>query len=203
MTDWVAWHAGYDDPGSSLSRRLAVVQRRLGQALDRLPPGAARLLSLCAGDGRDVLPVLAGHPRGGDVQAVLVELDPGLAERAAAGGLEVRNADAGDTDVYADVLPVDVLLLCGIFGNVTEDDIATTVAAARTMTRPAGSVLWTRGAFRDGDLRPYVRQLFAEHGFAEASYDGEPEPYGVGWAIAPDVPAPERPLPRRLFTFTR
>jgi hypothetical protein len=203
VTDWVVWHEGYDDPASSLSRRLAIVQLRLGQALDRLPPGPARLLSLCAGDGRDVLPVLHAHPRSADVRAVLVELDETLAARAEGHGAEVRRADAGDTAAFDDVVPVDVLLLCGIFGNVAAEDIATTVAAARLMTRPGGSVLWTRGAFRDGDLRPYVRRLFVDNGFVEAAYDGEPQPYGVGWNLAPDDPPPERPLPHRLFTFTR
>jgi hypothetical protein len=27
--DWLAWHGGYDDPDSSLSRRLRVVQREI------------------------------------------------------------------------------------------------------------------------------------------------------------------------------
>ena len=29
MTDWRAWHEGYDDPSSSLSQRLVAVQEQI------------------------------------------------------------------------------------------------------------------------------------------------------------------------------
>ena len=53
MRDWVAWHEGYDDPSSGLSARLTLVKQHLAGALDQAPAGPARLLSLCAGQGRD------------------------------------------------------------------------------------------------------------------------------------------------------
>ena len=88
---WVEWHQEYDDPTSRLSQRLAYVQQRLREALDSAPPGRIRMISVCAGQGRDVLGVLEGHDRAADVRALLVELDPHNAEvartRAAAAGL--------------------------------------------------------------------------------------------------------------------
>src|SRR5690242_5667923 len=118
MKDWQGWHTAYDDPQSSLSRRLDVVRARLMQALDMVANPSPRLLSLCAGDGRDVIPVLASRGPSRSVTAVLVESDRVLAERAAATarneGLEqfdVRCADASSLDGFADALPVDVLML--------------------------------------------------------------------------------------------
>ena len=73
--DWVSWHKAYDEPGSSLERRLRVVQRRVAEKLDEAPPGQVRIISMCAGQGRDLLSVLAQHPRRADVTARLVELD--------------------------------------------------------------------------------------------------------------------------------
>jgi hypothetical protein len=67
--DWLEWHRDYDDPGSLLSRRLELVQGYLRAELDRAPAGGVRLISLCAGQGRDVIGVLAGHPRRDDVCA--------------------------------------------------------------------------------------------------------------------------------------
>src|SRR5215216_453640 len=59
VMDWRGWHDGYDDPASSLSRRLVVVQTRLAEVVAR---GDVRsVLSLCAGDGRDIIPVLAAR----------------------------------------------------------------------------------------------------------------------------------------------
>ena len=95
------------------------------------------LVSLCAGQGHDVIGLVPDHPRLDDVRAVLVESDArnaALARRAAAGhglpGVQVPQADAGLAAGFADVLPADVLLLCGIFGNVSDRDIRRTVQAA-------------------------------------------------------------------------
>src|SRR5205823_8039555 len=77
--DWQAWHQRYDDPGSELSRRLAAVQTQVRAALDRAPAGPVPVVSLCAGQGCDLLDVLEDHPRRADVRARLVELDPELA----------------------------------------------------------------------------------------------------------------------------
>jgi hypothetical protein len=81
---WIAWHAQYEDPASPRSRRLRAVQVQLAAALDAAPAGPIPLISMCAGQGRDVLPVLAMHPRGGDVRARLVEKSPELVADARA-----------------------------------------------------------------------------------------------------------------------
>ncbi len=94
--DWVQWHSAYDDPESSLSRRLSIVQRLIRDAVDTAPSGPIRLLSLCAGDARDMADAMNGHPRAQDISGALIELDPRLvldaqANVAAAGvALDVR-----------------------------------------------------------------------------------------------------------------
>jgi hypothetical protein len=177
MMDWVKWHAGYDDPSSGLAARLRLVSLWLSEAIDRAPPGPVRLVSLCAGQGRDVSGVLPGHPRRDDVRAVLVEADPRLAEvasgAAAEAGLdqvEVRVADAAAVASFADALPADVLLLCGIFGNVSDEDIERTVGAAAAMCTPGATVIWTRHRAAP-DLTPWIRARFAESGFDELAFD--------------------------------
>jgi hypothetical protein len=167
------------------------------------------VLSLCAGDGRDVIPVLASHRRSPDVSAVLVELEPQLVEAAEASAtavglrerVEVRCGDAGLVSLYRDSVPADLVLLCGIFGNVTEADIWSTVtAAASALVAVGGFVIWTRGA-SDVDLRPAIRARFVDSGFAEVMFEGEVNGFGVGVARL-DRP-PDEPGPRRqsLFSF--
>jgi len=96
----VAWHELYDDPSSVLSGRLRLVQAQLEDALDHAPAGPIRLLSLCAGQGRDVTGVLPTHPRRDDVSAVLIEANAENAETArrnaaAAGAPAGRGAGGG------------------------------------------------------------------------------------------------------------
>lgn len=172
MRDWAAWHAAYDDPSSFLNVRLRMVRQRLSEAIGAAPAGQVRLVSLCAGQGRDVIGVLPGHPRRADVHAVLVESDPRNAEaasRAAAqAGLhqvDVRAADAAVVASFADALPADVLLLCGIFGNISDEDIRFTIEAAPAMCRPGGTVIWTRHR-RPPDLTPQIRRRAAVRGGA-------------------------------------
>jgi hypothetical protein len=74
--DWHEWHAAYDNPESGLARRLSWVQDQIRAVLDAAPAGPLRAISLCAGQGRDLIGVLADHPRANDVSARLVELDP-------------------------------------------------------------------------------------------------------------------------------
>lgn len=205
MKDWAKWHEEYENPASPLSRRLEVVTRRLRSALERA--GLAPIvLSLCSGDGRDVIAALTDFP-GRVERAVLVENDPGLAERArqAAGGrgltqVEVRCRDAGAVDSFRDVLPVDVLLLCGIFGNVEHQAVRTIVGFVPHLVREGGYVIWTRGGSQP-DRRPEIRRWFSEAGMEELAFDGEPEPYGVGLNRVRGSDRPPGPLPERLFSF--
>ena len=179
VTHWEAWHGAYADPTSSLSRRLRVVQDHLRRFLDETAPRPVRVLSLCAGDGRDLLEVLAERDDAHRVAATLVELDPGLADRARASaaafaGVEVRTADAGDPETYAGDPPADLVLLCGIFGNVSDADVEHTVAALPALCAPGARVIWTRTR-RPPDLTPQVRAWFTHNGFREVAFDPVPD----------------------------
>ena len=148
--DWAEWHRRYDDPASRLSRRLVVVQDYLRRAIDERP-GPLRIISMCAGEGRDVLGVLAGHPRAAEITARLVELEPrnaavarAAAQAAGLSQVEVIEADAGVTDSYDGAVPAEIILACGVFGNVTDSDIKRTVEHIPGMCASGAAVLWTR-----------------------------------------------------------
>jgi Putative methyltransferase len=211
--DWARWHDAYEDPASPLSIRLALVQRHLSDALAAAPPGPVRLVSLCAGQGRDVIGVLPDHPRRDDVTALLIEFDPRNARHAAAraahaglANVTIREADAGVAANYSDALPARVLLLCGIFGNVADEDISRVVAAAPAMCAPGGTVIWTRHR-RAPDLTPRLRDWFAAAGFTEVAFEAPDPPLtiSVGVHRLPDGARGRadvaRPRQERLFTF--
>ncbi len=218
--DWHEWYRDYDDPESSLSRRLAEVRRQVRGVLVELCPSrrTIRALSLCAGDGRDLLPELGASSCAGT--AVLAELDPTLAERARTSApehgdwvVDVRTGDAGDPATWADAVPADLLLMCGIFGNITDHDVARTIVATPALLRPGGTVIWTRGRSSgphdpsevDGDPADWVRDRFLEAGLHEVAFV---RPTDAGYRVGVhrnadgtgDVGAP--PV-ERLFTFVK
>ncbi len=204
--DWAAWHEAYDDPGTPLARRLVAVQTRITEALDQAPPGPMTAISICAGQGRDLIGVLRGHPRGGDVTARLVELDPRNADTArqlaADAGLtqvEVVTGDAARTDAYAGLIPAWLVLACGVFGNITDEDVARTVRCCAGLCAAGGTVVWTRGR-REPDLIPQICEWFAAEGF---ELIGVSEP-GTRWGVgAHRFAGTPRPLPagQPMFTF--
>ncbi|MFI6762579.1 class I SAM-dependent methyltransferase family protein [Micromonospora sp. NPDC050417] len=205
-----AWHDAYDQPGSPLWHRLQAVQEQLRRALAGTAPGPIRLVSACAGQGRDVVGVLRDHPRRMDVQARLIEWDPENAARARAdtrtAGLdeqiEVVEADAGLASPYADAVPAEVVLMCGVFGNISDADVRATVTALPQLCAPDAFVIWTRHR-QDPDLTPALRQWFAEAGFRERDFVAPADlHFSVGLHQLTSPPARFDPT-TRYFRFTR
>jgi hypothetical protein len=174
---WVRWHAPYENPTSGLSERLRHVQSAVAEALSGQPPGPISVISMCAGQGRDVIDVVARHERSADVRALLVEQDPALVEfaraRAESAGVgdrvSVKEGDASLARHYAAFLPADLVLICGVFGNISPDDVAATVAVMPSFCSEGGSVIWTRHR-RPPDLTPAIRGWFGAAGFSERSF---------------------------------
>ncbi|MEW1689103.1 class I SAM-dependent methyltransferase [Streptomyces sp. NPDC091265] len=184
--DWQAWHDMYDLPDSWMARRLRAVEARIRDALDSAPPGPLRVISVCSGQGRDLVGALAGHPRRDDVRARLVELDPGntavAAELARAAGLtrvEPVTGDASLTDHYLDLAPADLVLVCGVFGNIVDADIERTVDTCTRLCRTGGTVVWTRNRHAP-DRVPQVCEWFEERGFERLWLSGPDAGFGVG-----------------------
>ena len=129
------------------------------------PSGRLRVVSACAGDGRDILEVLASREDAERVSVVLLETDPELArlaERTARlsrlGQVEVRQLDAGTTNSYAGAVPADLVMMCGVFGNVTDEDL---------------------------------RRWFRESGFQEVAFDA---PDDAMYCVANRFPGPPEPV---------
>lgn len=193
MTDWNLWLRRYENPNSAHNRRLKTVQRLLTRQLERLAPGPVRVLSICAGDGRDILQVLDGRADAGRVSATLIEREAGLCalarEEIARQGLsniEVREADAGLSDTYVDLPRADVVILVGVFGNMVDADARALIDALPSLCRRQARVIWSlrqqprrgeagakdaaRGTERQND-RARVERLdacFRAAGFTEA-----------------------------------
>jgi hypothetical protein len=209
MRDYVSWHDAYDDPTSGLSWRLSRVRHHIAAALERTAGRPLTAVSLCAGDGRDLIGVLSSRTDAGRVAVSLVEMNPELAGRArdAAQGLPVRvlTADAGDPSVYAGLVPADLVLLVGIFGNIPDPDLENLIRSAPAFCRPGATVIWSRGRDEDiHDLNDAVRAWFTESGFAEIAYEEHDTPDRPSMGV---MRYEGEPVPldgtRRLFTFIR
>ena len=166
------------------------------------------MLSICAGDGRDLLEVIARR-RARRITARLVEQDEHLAltaretaQKARLDSIEVVVGDASTTDAYAGAVPADLVLVCGVFGNVSDADVAGTVRKLPELCARRASVIWTRHR-RAPDLTPQIRDWFRQSGFAERAFES---PGSGSWSVGRHelrgAPLPLR-TGERLFTFLR
>lgn len=139
--DWFTWHDGYGGP---LGTRLRAVQAQLDFALAEASSSSIRIISVCAGQGHDVVGSLERFERRDSVEALLVELDErnvrAARQRIVEAGpsdIAVEAADAGVTDVYRPITPAHIIMVCGVFGSLPMRTSTERSASCRLWLRPA------------------------------------------------------------------
>jgi hypothetical protein len=205
--DWVAWHDQYRDGSSDLSRRLRVVQAEIRKALATKPTGPFRAVSVCAGQGHDLIGVLANYPDSDRVTARLVEVAPknvatmrAHAEHAGL-DLEIVEGDAADTALYAGAVPADLVLAVGIFGNISNEDVFATIRSLPQFCALGATVLWSRGQ-QLRDITDRIRNAFTQAGFEETAFH-RPEDATFQIGTARYQGPPQQLQPAHLFTFMK
>jgi hypothetical protein len=198
----------YEDANSDLSRRLEVVQAEIRKVLPPAPTAEFTVLSICAGQSHDIIGVLSEYSHADKVKARLVELDPHNVEqiraKVAAAGLDVDvvEGDAADTSLYEGATPADLVLAVGIFGNISDADVFTTIEALPQFCKPGATVLWSRGRHLEPDITAQIRSTLADAGFVEAAFHA---PQDARFQIGADrYEGPAQALQRgHLFTFLK
>jgi hypothetical protein len=123
-------------------------------------------------------------------------------ETSKAAGLnqvEVVTADAALMDHYRGMVPADIVLACGLFGNITDEDIERTIDSCSQLCATGGTVIWTRGRSAP-DRVPLICDWFSEHDFY-LQWLSEPDAgFGVGVHRFTGVSCPLMPGVR-MFSF--
>jgi hypothetical protein len=148
--NWSSWHDEYENPDSELNARKRAVQTHVVAVVEACAPGPVTVVSICGGQGREVIGALENHPRRGDVGGRIVELDEAnsgfareWARRAGLDKLEVVTGDASASDSYAGLPPVDLVVISGVFGHIDRADRQRLFDFLRQICREGASVVWT------------------------------------------------------------
>ena len=190
--DWSAWHKQYDS-FPNLEARLRIVREQIVATLDDCPAGPIQIISICAGDGRDLIGALQNHSRRDNVTAALLDQDAESLARgrlaAAAAGLEQQlrfiNADATLAANYAGMVPADLVLLSGFLGHMRHGDVPGLIRSLPMFCKTGGSVIWNRHlVLYDGRQQVRViRELFRQSAFAEVHHEATaPDGFAVSRA---------------------
>lgn len=208
--NWSGWseHA-YQRP--KYRERLRVVQEQLSECLDQAPHGPVRILSICAGDGRDVIGVLQSHRRRRDVEAFLVELN---GQSVSEGVRQVKasrlesvvkfiHADATDYSTYRNLAPCDIVLVSGVWGHVPANDRATLIHALASFCKSGGKVIWTRKISKGEHRLKEVQSLFDEASWIPVRQSSTSDKKWVVTSHLYRGSALEVPANGRIFTFLK
>lgn len=208
--DWSEWHHRYD-AAPALAARLRIVREQITATLDQCAAGPIRIVSLCAGDGRDVIGSLQGHPRRGDVTAWLLDTHGDSLARGARMGeaagvedaLRFVQRDATHAASYQGMVPADLILLSGFLGHVKPASVRDLVSSLPMLCKSGGFVIWNKHlTANDGAAQvPVIRDLLLRAGFDEVHYEvtGH-DGYATGRARFRGEPAP-LDTARVLFEF--
>ena len=165
---------------------------------------------MCAGQGHDVAGALGGHRRRSDVTGLLVELDPVNVEAAQLrlrdAGLDGVTAVAGDAarlDAYEAAAPADLVVVCGVFGNIADSDVRRTIEALPVLAARGATVVWTRHR-RQPDLTGEIRRWFEASDFVELDFTSPgPDSFAVGTHRFTGEPRTWQGDEQPLFRFLR
>ena len=208
--DWNAWHHKYNTD-TELNARLSQVKICIDEALRALPPGKVNVISLCSGDGRDLIELLPTHARRADVSGWLLECHESLVETAQQAihqqGLKTTLhacvADATDARSYATIPPAHLIILAGVFGSVETDEIPRLLRNLQILCAPAAYVVWTQNLYtEEGQHRSVIlRQALNTQSFTSVKLLTTPQQrYHIGLHQYHGKPV-NLPLDDRLFTF--
>ncbi len=189
-TDWLEWYKGYD-VSADRQARLRFVQTHIGRCLDACEPGPIQVVSLCAGDGRDLIGMLPQHKRQQDVVAWLVEMNLELVARGRDaienigldGRLRYVVGDATLSSTYLDIAPARVIVVAGVLGNLRQLEVPRLIGNLSALCTIGAFVVWTRHLqYNEGARQlPVIRQLLHDAAFEEVSLDTTSEAgYAVG-----------------------
>jgi hypothetical protein len=168
-------------------------------------------VSVCAGDGRDLLGTLKNHPRAKDVSARLVEINSDLVKSGRATieslgltkQIEFINDDATIATNYLGAIPADIVIVCGVFGNLADEaELNRLLDNLSFLSKPGAFVIWTRGHSNDIPHSDNVRKILRASRFEEVSFKltatGD---MGVGLHryLGENLPQPKE---QQLFVFS-
>jgi hypothetical protein len=201
IDNWSNWHNEYENENSELNARKRAVQAEVFALAAKCQPGPITIISICGGQGREVIGALEHHPRRADVRGRIVELDEDNAAfarstaRKAGIGIEVFAGDASLAASYAGLPPADIVVISGVFGHLSNSDRVSLISFVRQIVKTGASVVYT--FFRwDEEQVQQLRSYFSDQQFEEgafetldgkykfiiarAQYSGAPLPFDAG-----------------------
>jgi hypothetical protein len=146
---WNDWHIIYDDKESAPYKRSLLTQQLINNYLISHKKNII-ILSICSGQARDILPAIAGREDKDRITTYLLDIDKDCLEYAQEyacihdiPNVHTINKDASLKESYDDIPKADLIVICGLFGHLVPEDIATTASFLAHISDNDAHVIWS------------------------------------------------------------
>ena len=146
---WNDWHSIYDDKESAPYKRSIITQELVNNYLN-IHKKNIIILSICSGQARDILPAIAGREDKDRITTYLLDIDKDCLEYAQEyarihdiPNVHTINKDASLKESYDDIPKADLIVICGLFGHLSLEDITTTVSFLAYISDNDAHVIWS------------------------------------------------------------
>lgn len=179
--DWNQWLDRYET-NQPLRERLTFVVSHIAKAILDCHEDPVPVLSVCAGDGRDLVVALSSMESKRMVRADLIESNPDVvskgrnlvAEHGLSQSVKFRCADATKRRTYQYLTPAKVVIVSGVFGNLRDIDAARLIRLLHSLCQPDSLVIWTRNLveFDDGgSATDKIREILRASDYEETRFE--------------------------------
>ncbi len=85
--------------------------------------------------------------------------------------IEIINGDATLATNYVGAVPADIVIVCGVFGNLAEEaELNRLLDNLSFLSKPGAFVIWTRGHSNGIPYSDNVRKILSASGFEEVNF---------------------------------
>ena len=180
------WHLNHNDMNSTPYKRNKDEQNLIKTCLNSIKNNV-NIISICSGQARDILPILAGKKDNNKINTYLIDTDlecleyaDNYAKENKIPNVHLINKNAGLRETYNDIPQADIIIICGVFGHLSLLDIKSTISFIKHLLNENGFVIWSRHKF-DNDISEDIKNIFKELNFNELAFvSPEDEPYTLG-----------------------
>lgn len=183
---WTEWHENaYNNTNSLAYQRTEIVKNLINKYLYEINKNVV-IVSIGAGQGRDILSVLKERKDNNRIFTYLIDTDmecldyaKNYAEKNNIINVNVVNIDGSLTENYKDIPKADLIIFCGMMNQKNTEEVKSLANNMKFLCNEDAQIIWSRHGY-DEDYSTSFRNVFNENFYKELDfYISHKEPFFV------------------------
>jgi len=183
---WTEWHEeAYNDINSLPYQRTEIVKDLINKYLSEIDKNIV-VISIGAGQSRDILPVLIGRKDNDRITTYLIDTDieclnyaKNYAKDNNIINVHIVDMDGSLVKNYKDIPKADLIIFCGMMTQKNTDEVKNLANNIKLICNEDAQIIWSRHGY-DGDYSTPFRNVFNENSYKELDfYISHKEPFFI------------------------